>query len=106
MTGPDIPFDDLDDAGKVKLSQAELAATLAELDAKLARLAALRTVAEDPDGLVRVTLGPDGRLLSLFIDDSATTRLTNLALEQKLNELLAAANEAVWQSRKEVIDSL
>jgi DNA-binding protein YbaB len=106
MTGPDIPFDHLDDAGKVKLSQAELAATLAELDAKLARLAALRTVAEDPDGLVRVTLGPDGRLLSLFIDDSATTRLTNLALEQKLNELLAAANEAVWQSRKGVIDSL
>ncbi|HZA08999.1 hypothetical protein [Mycobacterium sp.] len=104
MTRPDIPFDDLGDAEKVKYSQAELAATFAELDAKLARLAALRTEAEDSDGWVRFSLGPDGRLLSLFIDDTAPARLTNLALEQKLNEMLEAANAAVWRSRREVID--
>jgi hypothetical protein len=106
VTSRDIPFDDLGDADKVKYSQAELAATFAELDAKLQRLAALRTETEDPEGLVRFTLGPDGRLLSLFIDDAAQTRLTNLALEQKLNEMFEVANEAAWQSRREVIDSL
>jgi hypothetical protein len=41
----------------------------------------------------------------LFIDDAAPSRLTNLTLEQKLNEMFAAANEAMWQSRREVIDS-
>ena len=106
MTARDVPFDDLGDADKVKYSQAELAATLADLDAKLARLAALRTQAEDSDGLVRFTLGPDGRLLDLFIDDSVPRRLTNLALEEKLNEMLEAANASAWQSRKGVIDSL
>ena len=103
MTG--IPFDNLGDADKVKYSQAELAATLAELDAKLQRLAALRTEADDPDGLVRVTLGPDGRLLSLFLHEAVPRRLTHLALEEKLNEMFEAANEAVLQSRREVIDS-
>ena len=106
MTARDIPFDDLGDADKVKYSQAELAATLADLDAKLANLAALRTEAEDADGLVRFTLGPDGRLLALFIDDAVPGRLTNLALEQKLNEMFEAANASAWQSRRDVIDSL
>ena len=105
MTGGESSFDDLGDAEKVKFSQAELAATLADLDAKLARLAALRAEASDPDGEVRFTLGPDGRLLSLFIEDSATSRLTNLALEQKLNELFRTSNESVWLSRRKIIDS-
>jgi hypothetical protein len=38
------------------------------LTAVLDRLATLRTNAADPDGDVRFTLGPDGRLLSFFID--------------------------------------
>jgi hypothetical protein len=97
----DFGFDDLGDAEKVKFSETEVAATLAQLDDALARLAALRTEVEDPEGLIRFTLGPDGRLLTLFIHDAAPTRLTNLALEQKLNGLFEAANEAVWQSRKE-----
>ena len=58
-------FDELDDAAKVKYSQAELAATYDELTAILDRLAALRTDASDPDGDIRIQLGPDGRLLSL-----------------------------------------
>jgi hypothetical protein len=97
----DFPFDDLGDTDKVKYSETEVAATLAELDDALTRLAALRTEVEDPDGMVRFTLGPDGRLLTLFIHDAAPTRLTNLALEQKLNGLFEATNEAVWQTRKE-----
>jgi hypothetical protein len=48
-----------------------------------------------------LTLGQDGRLLSLFIHDAATTSLTNLALEQKLNSLFEAGNDAMWLSRKE-----
>jgi predicted lipid carrier protein YhbT len=100
----DIPFDDLGDAEKVKFSQAELAATLAELDGKLQRLAALRTEAEDPDSLVRFTLGPDGRLLTLFLHEAVPSRLTNLALEQKLNDLFAAANEEARAARRETIE--
>ena len=84
MTG----FDDLDDAAKVRYSQAELAATFAELSAVLDRLAAMRTNAGDPDGDVRFTLGPDGRLLSLFLDESVPARFTHLALEEDYRDRL------------------
>jgi len=94
-------FDELDDAAKVRYSQSQLAATFAELSAVLDRLAALRTDAGDPDGDVRFTLGPDGRLLSLFIDDSVPARLTHLALEEKVNGLLTEANRVAEKSRKE-----
>ena len=94
-------FDDLDDAEKVKFCEAEVASALAKLDDAIARLAALRTEVEDPDGLVRFTLGEDGRLLSLFIHDAATASLTNLVLEQKLNGLFAAGNDAMRLARKE-----
>jgi hypothetical protein len=94
-------FDDLDDAEKVKFCEAEVASALAKLDDAIARLAALRTEVEDPDGLVRFTLGEDGRLLSLFIHDAATASLTNLGLEQKLNGLFAAGNDVMRLARKE-----
>jgi hypothetical protein len=94
-------FDDLEPEEKVKFSQAEIAATLAKLDDAIARMAALRTEVEDPDGLIRFTLGDDGRLLSLFIDDNVGERLTNLALEDKLNGLLNAGNQAMRLSRNE-----
>jgi hypothetical protein len=85
-------FDDLDDAAKVKYSQAELAATYDELTSILDRLASLRTEAEDADGAISLQLGPDGRLISLFLDDSVPGMLTHLALEERLNDLLARAN--------------
>jgi hypothetical protein len=94
MTG----FDELDDAGKVKYSQAELAATYDELTSILDRLAALRTDAQDADGDIRIQLGPDGRLLSLSIHESAPGRLTHLGLEEKLNDLLARANVVARES--------
>ena len=56
-------FDDLDDAEKVNFCEAEIASALAKLDDAIARMAALRTEVEDPDGFVRFTLGEDGRLL-------------------------------------------
>jgi len=95
-------FDDLDAAAKVRYSQAELAATFAELSAVLDRLDALRTNASDRDGIVQFTLGPDGRLLSLFIEKSAPGRLTHLALEEKINELLAEANRVAEKSRTDI----
>jgi hypothetical protein len=65
-------FDELGDAEKVKYSKAELAATLGRLDDMIARLSALRTEVDDPDGLVRFRLGDDGRLMTLFIDACAS----------------------------------
>jgi hypothetical protein len=94
-------FEDLGDAEKVKFVEAELAATLNKLDDMIAKLTGLRTEVDDPDGLVRFTLGDDGRLLSLFIDDAVRTSLNNLGLEKKLNDLFAAGNEAMRLSRKQ-----
>jgi hypothetical protein len=99
-------FEDLGDAEKVKYSEAEVAATLGKLDALIAELSALRTDVDDPDGVVRFTLGDDGRLLTLFIDDSVGNRLTNLGLEQKLNTLLENGNQAVWATRQQWRDSM
>jgi hypothetical protein len=99
-------FEDLGDAEKVKFAEAELAATLTRLDDMIARLTGLRTEVDDPDGLVRFTLGDDGRLMSLFIDDAVRTRLTNLGLEKKLNDLLSAGNEAMRLSRKQFWDGV
>jgi hypothetical protein len=94
-------FEDLGDAEKVKFVEAELSSTLNRLDDMIARLTGLRTEVEDPDGLVRFTLGDDGRLLTLFIDDVVRTRLNNLDLEKKLNYLLSAGNEEMRLSRKQ-----
>ena len=94
-------FDDLGPEEKVKFSEAEIAATLARLDDAIARMAALRTEVEDPDGLIRFTLGDDGRLLTLFIQDNVGQLLTNLDLEDKLNRLLDAGNHAMRLSRSE-----
>ena len=94
-------FEDLGDAEKVKFVEAELIATLNRLDDMFAGLTGLRTPVDDPDGLVRLTLGDDGRLLSLFIDDAVRTSLNNLGLERKLNDLFSAGNEAMRLSRNE-----
>jgi hypothetical protein len=94
-------FDDLGPEEKVKFSEAEIASTLAKLDDAIARMAALRTEVEDPDGLIRFTLGDDGRLLTLFIQDNVGQLLSNLDLEERLNSLLDAGNQAMRLSRNE-----
>jgi hypothetical protein len=65
-----------------------------------------RTEIEDPDGLVRFTLGDDGRLLTLFIDDAVRLRLNNLDLEKKLNDLFSAGNDAMRLSGKQFWDGV
>ena len=99
-------FENLGDADKVKFSENEVAATLAGLDDAISRMSALRTEVEDPDGFVRLTLGDDGRLLTLFIDDSVRISLTNLALEKKLNSLFEIGNEAMRLSRRRFWESM
>jgi hypothetical protein len=94
-------FDDLEPEEKVKFSEAEIASTLAKLDDAIARMAALRTEVEDPDGLIRFTLGDDGRLLTLFIQDNVGQLLSNLDLEERLNSLFDAGNQAMRLSRDE-----
>ena len=105
MTAAD-GFDDLGDAEKVKYCQTEVAVTLDRLNNMIARLSALRTEVDDPDGFVRFTLGDDGRLLTLFINDFVARSLTRMSLENKLNELFSAGNEAMRLSRKEFWDSV
>lgn len=104
MTSPH-DFDALDDAAKVKYCETEVADTLGRLDDMIATLAALRTEVDDPSGLVRLTLGEDGRLLRLFVDDAVGLSLTRLALEKKLNEMFCAGNQAMRLSRREFWDS-
>ena len=102
----DRGFHDLDPEEKVKFSEAEIAATLAKLDDAIARIAALRTEVEDPDGLIRFTLGDDGRLLTLFMHENIGQMLTNRDLEDRLNRLFDRGNEAMRLSRSEFWSSL
>lgn len=91
-------FDGLGDAEKVKFSQTELGAASAMLEELLRRHDALRTTVEDPGGLVRFTLGNDGRLLELFVHDAVGQQLDNLGFEALFNSLLQAGNQAVQAS--------
>jgi len=54
----------------VKFSQNETAAALAHLDELLSELDSLLARVDDPDGLISLTLGFDGRLLELRIADA------------------------------------
>jgi hypothetical protein len=94
-------FDDLGDAEKVKFSQTETAATLARLDELLRELDGLRARVEDPDGLISLTLGFDGRLIELRIADAIGRVMTNLELEKRLNSLFAAGTKGVEAMRED-----
>jgi hypothetical protein len=86
-------FDELGDAKKVKFREVEVAATLGRLDDMLAQLAVLRTEIDDTDDLVHITLGDDGQVITLFIDDAVARSLTYLGLERKLNDLFSVGTE-------------
>jgi len=96
-------FDDLGDAEKVKFSQNEIASTLAHLDKLLTELDGLRAGVDDPDGLVSLTLGFDGRLLDIQLADGIGHVLTNLDLEKRLNGLFAAGTEGVDEMRNDLL---
>jgi hypothetical protein len=96
-------FDDLGDAEKVKFSQTETAAALAHLDELLRELDGLRARVDDPDGLIALTLGFDGRLLELRIADAIGHLMTNLELEKRLNSLFAAGTKGVDAMRDDLL---
>jgi hypothetical protein len=96
-------FYDLGDAEKVKFSQNEIASTLAHLDKLLTDLDGLRAAVDDPDGLVSLTLGFDGRMLDIQLADGIGHVMTNLDLEKRLNTLLAAGTEGVDDLRNDLL---
>lgn len=95
-------FDDLGDAEKVKFSQTETAAALAHLDELLSELDGLRAQVDDPDGLLALTLGFDGRLLEVQIAGDIGHVMTNLELEKRLNSLFAAGTRGVDEMREDL----
>jgi hypothetical protein len=96
-------FDDLGDAEKVKFSQTETAATLAHLDKLLRELDDLRAAVDDPEGLISLTLGFDGRLLEVRLADAIGRVMTNLELEKRLNGLFAAGTKGVDEMRADLL---
>jgi hypothetical protein len=96
-------FDDLGDAEKVKFSENETAATLAHLDELLSELDGLRAGVDDPNGLISLTLGFDGRLLELRIAEAIGQVMTNLELEKSLNSLFAAGTKGVDAMRADLL---
>jgi hypothetical protein len=96
-------FNDLGDAEKVKFSQTETAATLAHLEQLLRDLEGLRAGVDDPDGLVSLTLGFDGRLVDVRIADAVGHVMTNLELEKRINGLFAAGSKGVDQMRDDLL---
>jgi hypothetical protein len=96
-------FDDLGDAEKVKFSQTETAATLAHLDKLLRELDDLRAAVDDPEGLISLTLGFDGRLLEVRLADAIGRLMTNLELEKRLNGLFAAGTKGVDEMRADLL---
>jgi hypothetical protein len=96
-------FDDLGDAEKVKFSQTETAATLAHLDKLLRELDDLRAAVDDPEGLISLTLGFDGRLLEVRLADAIGQLMTNLELEKRLNGLFAAGTKGVDEMRADLL---
>ena len=59
-------------------------------------------LAEDPDGVIQLTVGCDGRLIKLWIDLGATNRFTHLVLEQKFNQTMRDALDEVARARAEL----
>ena len=69
------------------------------LDELIKKLSTVKVGAQDPDGVVQVTLGYNGRLSRLWMDPGATARFNNLELEDKLNQTMRDAQagiDAAW----------
>jgi len=96
-------FYDLADAEKVKFSQEEITSTLARLDKLLSDLDGLQAAVDDPDGLVSLTLGFDGRLLEIQLAEDVGHVLSNIELERRLNALFAAGTQGVDEMRNGLI---
>jgi len=95
-------FDNLDDPEKVKFVNAETPATLAHLDKLLTEFDAIGAGVDDPDGLISLTLGYDGRLIEIRLADAIGDVMTNLELENRLGRLFAAGNQGITEQRAEL----
>jgi hypothetical protein len=94
-------FENLDDAEKVKFVNAETTDTLARLDKLISDFDGIGAGVDDPDGLISITLGYDGRLLEIHIADAIGDVMTNLELENRLGRLFAAGNQGITDQRAE-----
>jgi DNA-binding protein YbaB len=103
-------FDKLDDRGKRDFVEKELGDVVTGLDKLIKKLSNVKVGAQDPDGVVEVTLGYNGRLRRLWMDPGATTRFNNLELEEKLNrtmrDALAGIDDAWAEETKDAISYL
>ena len=88
-------FDSLDDRGKRDFAEKELADYAAGLDELIKKLSNVKVGAQDPDGVVEVTLGYNGRLSRLWMDQGATARFNNIELEDKLNQTMRDALDGI-----------
>lgn len=108
-TAQDV-FDALDDRGKRDFVDKELGDVVAGLDELIKKLSNVQVGAEDPDGVVQVTLSYNGRLSRLWVDPAAPTRFSNLELEDKLNQTnraaLAEIDKAWAEETKDAINYL
>lgn len=103
-------FESLDDRGKRDFVEKELGDMVTGLDKLIEKLSNVKVGAQDPDGVVQVTLGYNGRLSRLWMDPGATARFNNLELEDKLNrtmrDALAGIDTAWAEETKDAIDYL
>lgn len=95
-------YDSCDDYGKVDFVDAELGGIAAGLDQLIKDLSDIKMGARDPDGVVEVVLGYNGRLSRLWLDESVSTRYSNLELEEKLNQTTRDALGAIDTAWSEV----
>lgn len=103
-------FDSLDDRGKRDFVEKELGDVVSGLDELIKKLSNVKVGAQDPDGVVQVTLGYNGRLSKLWMDPGAPERFNNLELEDKLNQTtrdaLAEIDTAWAEETKDAITYL
>jgi DNA-binding protein YbaB len=104
MQTPDAAtvFASLDDRGKRAFCENELDEVYDGLDKLIQAISAIKVGAEDPDGVVQLTLGCDGRLLKLWIDPGATNQFTNLELEKKVSETIRDGLDEIARARTEL----
>jgi len=95
-------FASLDDHGKRAFCENELDNIYSGLDRLIQAISGIKVLAEDPDGVIQLTLGCDGRLIKLWIDPGAPNRFTHLVLEQKFNQTMRDALDEVARARSEI----
>ncbi|ORV82059.1 hypothetical protein AWC11_24230 [Mycobacterium interjectum] len=95
-------FASLDDHGKRAFCEQELDDIYDGLDKLIQAISGIKVLAEDPDGVIQLTVGCDGRLIKLWIDPAATNRFTHLVLEQKFNQTMRDALDEVARARSEL----